>query len=99
VKPNFLSQEFNRIRKLANPYPDLTLSEQPGFHQGKALGIYLIEQQTKEYPQQLAGHASVDMTKNYGKGHEEIEWSHATPTLNVLDRGSILALKPSTKSA
>ena len=99
VKPNFLSQEFNRIRKLANPYPDLTLSEQPGFHQGKALGIYLIEQQTKEYPQQLAGHASVDMTKNYGKGHEEIEWSHATPTLNVLDRGSILALEPSTKSA
>ena len=99
VTPDFLSFEFNRIRKLANPYPNLTLSEQPGFHQGKALGIYLIEQQTKEYPQQLAGHASVNMTKNYGKGHEEIEWSHATPTLNVLDRGSILALKPSTKSA
>jgi integrase len=99
VTPDFLSFEFNRIRKLANPYPNLTLSEQPGFHQGKALGIYLIEQQTKEYPQQLAGHASVNMTKNYGKGHEEIEWSYATPTLNVLDRGSILALKPSTKSA
>ena len=27
------------------------------------------------------------------------EWSHATPSLNVLDRDSMLALKPSTKSA
>ena len=99
MKPNFLSEEFDRIRKLANPYPDLAPNEQPGFHQGKALGIYLAKQQTKLYPQELAGHASVDMTKNYGKGHEEIEWSHATPTLDVLDRGSILALNPSTKSA
>ena len=83
----------------ASPYPDLDDSEQPSVHQGRALGIYLTQKQAKEYPQQIVGHANVEMTEDYGKGHEEIEWSDATPTLNVLDRGSILALKPSTKSA
>ncbi len=84
---------------MANPYPDLAMNEQPGFHQGRALGIYLIQKQTKEYPQQLAGHANLEMTENYGKGHEDIVWQEATPTLDVLNRASIEALNPSKKTA
>ena len=99
VYPKYLSDEFKRIRDLANPYPDLAMNEQPGFHQGRALGIYLIQKQTKEYPQQLAGHANPEMTENYGKGHEDIVWQEATPTLDVLNRASIEALKPSKKTA
>jgi integrase len=95
VTPNYLSTELKRIRDLANPYPEYSDSEQPGFHGGRALGIYLMEKQNKEYPQELAGHANVEMTENYGKGHEEIKWNYGTPTLNVLDRESIEALNPS----
>jgi integrase len=99
VYPKYLSDEFKRIRDLANPYPDLAMNEQPGFHQGRALGIYLIQKQTKEYPQQLAGHANPEMTENYGRGHEDIVWQEATPTLDVLNRSSIEALNPSKKTA
>ena len=99
VFPKYLSDEFKRVRDIANPYPDLTDAQQPGFHQGRALGIYLSEKQDKAYPQELAGHANLSMTENYGKGHEEIVWVEAKPTLNVLDRTSIEALNPSQKTA
>jgi integrase len=99
ISPKYLSDEFKRIRDLVNPYPEYSDSEQPGFHNGRALGIYLMEKQNKEYPQTLAGHANAEMTENYGKGHEEIKWNYGTPTLNVLDRDSIEALNPSKKTA
>jgi enterobacteria phage integrase len=99
VNPNYLSEEFRRIRDLANPYPDLPLDQQPSFHQGRALGIYLSKKKTDEYPQQLAGHADLEMTKNYERGHEDIEWTVATPTLDVLNRESIKSLVPNIKSA
>ena len=99
IFPKYLSDEFKRIRDIANPYPDLTDAQQPGFHQGRALGIYLSEKQDKAYPQELAGHANLSMTENYGKGHEEIVWVEAKPTLDVLNRASIEALNPSKKTA
>ena len=79
----------------ASPYPDLDDSEQPSVHQGRALGIYLTQRQAKEYPQQIVGHANVEMTEVYGKGHDEQTFTDATPAINPLDRASIEALKPS----
>jgi hypothetical protein len=41
------------------------------------------------------GHANVEMTEVYGKGHDEQTFTDATPAINPLDRASIEALKPS----
>ena len=46
--------------------------ERPTFHELRALGAWLYEQQgfPQEYIQALMGHADVKMTEHYQAGHE-----------------------------
>lgn len=74
VEDDYLTRAFKEARDLANPYPNLTEAQQPGFHQIRALAIHLMKAAGKD-AQKLAGHAQAKMTKNYEAGHEEIVWT------------------------
>lgn len=49
------------------------MDSRPTFHEIKALSIKLYKDSGVD-PQELAGHSSEKMTKNYDSGHDEIRW-------------------------
>jgi len=73
VNPEMISREFKEVRDSLEIFKDMDMKTRPTFHEIRALGI-------KEYkdvdfdPQELAGHSSEKMTKNYDSGHDEIRW-------------------------
>lgn len=71
IKPEMVSRQFKKITDKV--LSDMPSAERPTFHEIRALGIKQYKDKGLD-PQQLAGHASEIMTKNYDSGHEEIRW-------------------------
>lgn len=73
VTPDFLSKSFTKARNAAKAYEEMPEDTRPTFHELRALGSWLYEQQgfTQDYIQALMGHADVKMTEHYQAGHEE----------------------------
>jgi len=78
VTPDYLTKSFRKARDAAHAYDHLPSDERPTFHELRALGAWLYEQQkfSTEYVQALMGHADEKMTKEYQEGHraKEIEY-------------------------
>ena len=83
ITPAYLSRAFKKVRDLVNPYPDYTEEEQPGIHQGKALGSKLYKRRFGESATTMAGHSSVEMTNFYEEDPDDIEWRKAVPKLSL----------------
>ena len=66
IKPEMITREFKEIA-------DSLGIKSTSFHEIRALGIKRYKDMNKD-PQQLAGHSSAKMTKNYDSDHEEIRW-------------------------
>jgi len=73
VTPDYLTKEFSKARDAAHAYDHVPAGERPTFHEIRALGAWLYEQQNfpQEYIQALMGHADEKMTKHYQEGHDE----------------------------
>ncbi|MEB0008173.1 tyrosine-type recombinase/integrase [Pseudomonas sp. RTB3] len=73
VTPNYLTKEFSKARDLAKAYESVPSGERPTFHEIRALGAWLYEQQKfpQDYIQALMGHSDVKMTKHYQEGHTD----------------------------
>jgi hypothetical protein len=71
--PDYLTKEFSKARDAAHAYDNVPAGERPTFHEIRALGAWLYEQQKfpQEYIQALMGHADEKMTKHYQEGHDE----------------------------
>lgn len=71
VTPGYLTKEFSKARDAAHAYDHIPSGERPTFHEIRALGAWLYEQQRfpQNYIQALLGHADEAMTKHYQKGH------------------------------
>lgn len=83
ITPAFLSRAFKKVRDLVNPYPEYTEEEQPGIHQGKALGSKLYKRRFGESATIMAGHTSKEMTNYYEEDPDDIEWKLAVPKLDL----------------
>lgn len=72
VTPDYLTKAFAKARDDSKAYQDMKPGERPTFHELRALGAWLYEQQgfPQEYIQALMGHADVKMTEHYQAGHE-----------------------------
>ena len=72
VTPDFLTKSFTKARNDAGAYDEMPENERPTFHELRALGSWLYEQQgfSQDYIQALLGHADVKMTEHYQSGHE-----------------------------
>ncbi|RON08873.1 integrase [Pseudomonas brassicacearum] len=66
---------------------NVAAGERPTFHEIRALGAWLYEQQgfEQEYIQGLMGHADVKKTKHYQEGHGEksIEYQAVNADLRI----------------
>lgn len=74
MTPDYLSKEFTKARDAAHAYDHIeSVAERPTFHEIRALGSWLYEQQKfpEEYVQALMGHADPKMTRHYQEGHAE----------------------------
>lgn len=73
VTPDYLTKEFSKARDAAHAYDYVAAGERPTFHEIRALGAWLYEQQKfpQEYIQALLGHADEKMTRHYQEGHDE----------------------------
>lgn len=73
VTPDYLAKEFSKARDTAHAYDHVPVGERPTFHEIRALGAWLYEQQKfpQEYIQALMGHADEKMAKHYQEGHDE----------------------------
>jgi len=71
VTPDYLTKSFAQARDDSKAYEELPVGERPTFHEIRALGAWLYEQQgfAQEYIQGLMGHADVKMTEHYQAGH------------------------------
>lgn len=71
VTPDYLTKAFAKARDDSEAYKSMKPGEQPTFHELRALGAWLYEQQgfPQEYIQALMGHADVKMTEHYQTGH------------------------------
>jgi len=83
ITPAYLSRAFKKVRDLVNAYPDYAEDEQPGIHQGKALGSKLYKRRFGESATTMAGHSSVEMTNFYEEDPDDIEWKIAEPKLDL----------------
>ena len=83
ITPAYLSRAFKKVRDLVNPYPDYTEEEQPGIHQGKALGSKLYKRRFGESATTMAGHTNKKMTNFYEEDPDDIEWKLAVPKLDL----------------
>lgn len=73
ITPEQITREFKTVTDASGAYKHLTPAERPTFHELRALGIKRYKDKGID-PQQLAGHGSEQMTKNYDAGHDEIRW-------------------------
>ena len=73
VTEGYLTKAFTKARDESKAYDSIPKAERPTFHEIRALGAWLYEQQgyPQEYIQALMGHADVKMTEHYQAGHEE----------------------------
>ena len=71
VTADYLTKSFAQARDDSKAYEDVPSGERPTFHEIRALGAWLYEQQgfEQEYIQGLMGHADVKMTEHYQAGH------------------------------
>lgn len=78
LTPDQLTNEFRRLKRLTGSTSTAT------FHEIRSLGGHLYRKQgiSEEMIQALYGHSSFKTSKHYLKGHE-IEWSLASPTLEI----------------
>lgn len=85
VTGKYLSDEFKAARDSANPYPNYTTEQQPGFHEIRALALHLYKKAKKapEERQKLASHANQQQTAEYEAGHEDIVWTESDPDLDI----------------
>ena len=83
ITPAYLSRAFKKVRDLVNAYPDYAKDEQPGIHQGKALGSKIYKRRFGESATTMAGHSSVEMTNFYEEDPDDIEWKIAEPKLDL----------------
>lgn len=72
VTPNYLTKEFAKARDDSGAYGDMPTMARPTFHELRAYGSWLYEQQgfPQDYIQALMGHATEEMTEHYQAGHE-----------------------------
>ena len=82
VDTRYLTRAFKAARDAANPYPDWSPAQQPGFHELRALSLHLYKKAGKD-GQKLAGHSTRKMTKNYEVDHEEVVWTEAVADLDL----------------
>ncbi|MTI72539.1 MAG: integrase [Stenotrophomonas sp.] len=82
VDNRYLTRAFKAARDAANPYPDWSPAQQPGFHELRALSLHLYKKAGKD-GQKLAGHSTRKMTKNYEADHEEVVWTEAVADLDL----------------
>ncbi len=68
--------EFDKARTACGLFDGWEKGTAPAFHEIRALGIKRDKDRGIN-PQQLAGHASERMTKNYDSRHEDIRWVEA----------------------
>lgn len=68
---DYLTKSFAQARDAPQAYADISAGERPTFHEIRALGAWLYEQQgfDQEYIQRLMGHADMKMTEHYQAGH------------------------------
>lgn len=66
VLPIMVSRGFRIARRKSGYYKELSLAERPTFHEIRALGAYLNE----ENPRELLGHTEQKMTDRYLSGHK-----------------------------
>lgn len=87
VTPDYLTKEFSKARDAAHAYDHVPAGERPTFHEIRALGAWLYEQQNfpQEYVQALLGHADEKMTRHYQEGH-------GNKTIEYVEVGAELAL-------
>lgn len=73
VTEDYLTKAFTKARDDSKAYEATPKAERPTFHEIRALGAWLYEQQgyPQEYIQALMGHADVKMTEHYQAGHEQ----------------------------
>jgi integrase len=73
VTPDYLTKELTKARNAAHAYDNVPAGERPTFHEIRALGAWLYEQQKppQEFTQALMGHADEKMTKHNQEGHGE----------------------------
>jgi integrase len=87
VTEDYLSKAFTKARDDSNAYESMPKDERPTFHEIRALGAWLYEQQgcPQEYIQALMGHADVKMTEHYQAGHgeEQVEYMRVSADLNI----------------
>lgn len=87
ITPDYLTNCFRKARDAAHAYDHLAPDERPTFHELRALGSWLYEQQKfpTEYVQALMGHADEKMTKEYQDGHKskEIEYVEVAAGLSL----------------
>lgn len=71
VTPDYLTKAFSQARDDSKAYDHIPANERPTFHEIRALGAWLYEQQgfAQDYIQGLMGHADVKMTEHYQSGH------------------------------
>lgn len=71
VTADYLTKSFAQARDDSKAYETVPAGERPTFHEIRALGAWLYEQQgfAQEYIQGLMGHADVKMTEHYQAGH------------------------------
>ncbi|MFJ3486203.1 phage integrase Arm DNA-binding domain-containing protein [Pseudomonas sp. NPDC090202] len=82
VEERYLTRAFKEAREAANCYKGWKEEEMPGFHEVRALSLFLYKKAGKD-GQKIAGHASEEMTKNYQKDHAEVVWADAFPDLDI----------------
>ena len=71
MTPDYLTKAFSQERDDSKAYDHIPVNERPTFHEIRALGAWLYEQQgfAQDYIQGLMGHADVKMTEHYQAGH------------------------------
>ena len=71
VTPDYLTKAFSQARDDSKAYDHIQANERPTFHEIRALGAWLYEQQgfAQDYIQGLMGHVDVKMTEHYQSGH------------------------------
>lgn len=87
VTPDYLTKSFALARDDSKAYEELPAGERPTFHEIRALGAWLYEQQgfEQEYIQGLMGHADVKMTEHYqaGRGDDELVYMQVKADLKL----------------
>lgn len=73
IKPEYITRAFKDITDNLELFEKIPEAQRPTFHEIRALGIKRYKDLGLN-PQQLAGHSTEKMTKNYDSEHSEIRW-------------------------